>query len=100
MVRAGHEQRPIFIPDAVDFAIGEDVVPAGPRRRGIQCVLEVLVDGDSTAWLPISAVTTLDENGICPVVVDYLRLVDAAGAEELIELLNLATDSLIIAGVE
>ena len=66
MVRTGHEQRPVLIPHAVDFAVGEDVVPAVPALRRIDRFLEVLVDGDSAARTIIETVAALDEDGISP----------------------------------
>lgn len=91
MVRPGHEQRPVLIPDSVYFTIGEDIVPAMPVRRRIDCVLEVLVDGDSATRTVIESVAAFDENGVTPAIVDFFRLVDATGTEELSEIFgNLA----------
>lgn len=62
-----------------------------PARRCIDCVLEVLVDGDSAARTIIESVAAFDEDGISPVLVDFFRSVNASGAEELSEILgNLA----------
>ena len=62
-----------------------------PARRCIDCFLEVLVDGDSAARTIIAIVAAFDEDGVPPALVDYFRLVDASGAEELSEILgNLA----------
>lgn len=91
MVSPSHEQRSVFIPDFVDFTIGEDVVPTVPARRCIDRFLEFLVDGDSAVRTIIATVAAFDEDGISPAIVDFFRLVDASGVEELSEILgNLA----------
>lgn len=62
-----------------------------PARRFIDRFLEVLIDGDSAARTIIATVAAFDEDGVPPALVDFFRLVDASGAEELSEILgNLA----------
>ena len=71
-----------------------------PARRCIDRFLEVLVDGDSAARTIIATVAAFDENGICPVVVDFLRLIDAPGAEELFEVLGNLTEIVTFFNIE
>lgn len=62
-----------------------------PARRCIDCFLEVIVDGDSAARTIIATVAAFDEDGVSPAIIDFFRLVDASGTEELSEILgNLA----------
>lgn len=91
MVSTGQEQRTVLIPNPVNLAISEDIVTAMPALRRIDCFLEVLVDGDSSARSVIATAATLDENGISPAVVDFSRLVGTLSAEELPEIFQILT---------